>query len=67
VETLKTKMVLSQWVESDVTPRYPVGSVSSGILLVVTPGEDRVADMDTKHAEKVGSVAGRGTKENPRK
>jgi len=41
------------------------GSVSSGISSVVTPGEDRVADIDTEHVEKGGSYAARGTKGNP--
>ena len=50
--------------ESDTTPRCPVGSVSFGSLSIVTPGGDCVADMDTEHVEKVSSVVARGTKEN---
>jgi len=65
VETMTTKLVLLQRVESDATPHCPVGSVSSMISSVVTPGGDRVADMNTEHIEKVGSVAARGTKGNP--
>ena len=41
-------------------------SVSSGILSVVTPGRDRVDDMDTEHVEKNDSDAARGTKGNRR-
>ena len=48
--------------EVDATPHYLVGSVSSGIQLVVTPGEDRVADMNTEHVEKDGLDAGGGPK-----
>jgi len=54
-------------VEVDATSYCPVGSVSSEIPLVVTPGGDRVADMDTKHVEKDDSDAARRTKGNPRK
>jgi len=61
---MKTKMVLAQRVESDATPRCPVGSVSSGISSVVTTDEDQVVDMNTDHVGKVGSVAARGTKEH---
>ena len=64
---MKTKLVLSQWVESDATPRCPVGLVSSGILSVITPGGDRVVDMDIEHVEKVRSVVARGTTENLQK
>ena len=53
--------------EVDATPHCPVGSVSSKILLVVTPGGDRVANMDIEHVEKDGSVAARGTKGNLRR
>ena len=53
--------------EVDATPHCPVGSVSSGILSVVTPGGDRVANMDTEHVETDGSDAARGTKGNPRR
>ena len=53
--------------ESDATPHCPVGSVSSGISMVMTSSGDRVADMDAEQAEKVGSVAARRTNENPRK
>ena len=52
VKTMKTKLVLSQWVESDATPCCSIGSVSSGISSVLIPGGDRVADMDTEHVEK---------------
>ena len=38
VETIKTKLVLSQRVISDATPRCPVSSVLFGISLVVTLG-----------------------------
>jgi len=62
----KTKVVL-QWVKVDTTPYCPVGSVSSEIPSVVTPGGDRVANMDTEHVEKDGSDADRGTKGNPRR
>jgi len=51
-------------VEVDATPHCLVGSVSSEIPLVVTPGGDRVANMDTEHVEKDGSVAARGIKGN---
>jgi len=67
VETIKTKLVLSQLVESDATPCCPVSSLSSVISSIVTPGGDRVAVMNTEHVEKVDSVAVRGTKGNPRK
>ena len=43
---MKTKMVLSQRVESDATPRCPVGSVSSEISSVMTPGGDRVLAIE---------------------
>jgi len=66
VEIGKTKGV-SQWVESDATPHYLVGSVSSRIPSVVAPGGDRVADMDSEHVEKGGSDAAKGTKGNPRR
>ena len=64
---MKTKLVLSLRVESDAAPRYLVGSLSFGVLSVVTPRGDQVADMKTEHVEKVGSVLGRGTKRNLRK
>ena len=64
---MQIKLVLSQRVESDATPCCQVSLISSGISSVVTPGGDRVADMDIKQIEKVGSVATRGTKGNPRK
>ena len=67
VETMKTKLVLLQRVESNATPRCPIGSVSSEILSIVTQDEDRVVDMDTEDVEKVNSVAVRGTKGNSRK
>jgi len=54
-------------VESNATPYCPGGSVSSGILSVVTPGRDRVADMDIEYVEKIISVASKGTNRNPRK
>ena len=53
--------------ESNITPHCPVGSVSSGIPSVVTPGGYRVADMDTEHVEKDSSDAVRGTKGNLRR
>ena len=53
VEKMKTKSKVSQRVEVDSTPRCPVGSVSSGIPSVVTPGGDRVANMDTEQVEKI--------------
>ena len=37
------------------------------ISSVVTPSEDRVADLDTEHVEKDGSDAVGGTKGNPRR
>jgi len=49
---MKTKSEVSQQVEVDATPHCPVGSVSSGILSVVTLDGDRVADIDTEHVEK---------------
>jgi len=45
VETTKTMSEVSQRVEVDATPHYPVGSVSYEISSIVTPGEDRVTDM----------------------
>ena len=65
VETMKSKSEVSQRVKIDATQHYPVGSVSSGILSVVTPSGDRVADMETEHVEKDGSKAARETKRNP--
>ena len=62
VETIKTKSKVSQRVEVDATPHYLFSSVSSGILSTVTPGGDRVADMDTEHVEKDGSNAAREPK-----
>ena len=53
--------------ESDATPCYPVGLVSSGISSVVTPDEDRVANMDTEYVKKFGPIVARGTKRNPQK
>ena len=64
VEMRKTKVV-SQRVEVDATLYYPVGLLSYGIPSVVTPGGDRLADMDTEPVEKVDSDAVRGTKGNP--
>jgi len=64
---MKTKSEVSQRVEVDATPHYLVGSVSSEIPSVLTPGEDQVADMNTEHVEKDGSDAVRGTKRNPRR
>jgi len=61
VETMKTKSEVSQRVEIDATPHCPIGSVSSGIPSVVTPGGDLAANMDTEHVEKDGSDAARGT------
>jgi len=37
--------------ESDATPCCPVGLVSSEISSIVTPGGDRVADMDAEHVD----------------
>ena len=48
----KTKVVL-QWVKVNTTLYCPVSSVSSEIPSVVTPGGDRVANMDTEHGEKM--------------
>jgi len=62
---MKTKSEVSQWMDIDATPHCPVGSVSSGIPSVMTPGGDQVADMNAKHFEKDGLDAARGTKENP--
>ena len=59
---MKTKLKVSQRVEVDATPHCPVGSVSSGIQSVVTPGGDRVADMNIEHVEKDGLDAARGPK-----
>ena len=52
--------------EVDATPHCPVGSVSSGITSVMTPGGDRVGDMNTEHVEKDSSDIARGTEENSR-
>jgi len=60
----KTKGV-PQRVESDATPHCPVGSVLSGIPLVVTLGGDRVVDIDTEHVEKGGSDEAKEIKGNP--
>ena len=59
--------VVSQRMVVDATPHCLVDSVLSEIPSVVTPGGDRVANMDTEHVEKDGSDAARGTKENPRR
>jgi len=59
VEIIKTKSEVSQRVNVDATPHCPVSLVSSEIPSVVTPGGDRVADMDTEHVEKDGSDAAR--------
>ena len=67
VETMKIKSEVSQLVEVDAIPHYLVGSVSPGILSVMTPGRDRVADMDIEHVEKDGSDATKGTNGNPRR
>ena len=67
VETMKTKLVLSQREESNVTQHSSVGSLSSEISLIVTLGGDQVADMNTEHIEKVISVAAKepkGIREN---
>ena len=53
--------------ESDVTPHPSVGSLSSRISSIVTSSGDRVADMDTKHIEKIVLVVAKGTKRNLRK
>ena len=50
--------------EINATPHCPVSLVSSGIPSVVTPGGDRVVDMNIEHVEKDGSDAVRGTKGN---
>jgi len=67
VETMKTKLVLSQREESNATPRCLVRSISSGISSVVISGEDQVVDMNIEHVGKIVSVAARGTKGNPGK
>jgi len=67
VETMKTKLVLSHMVESDATPHFSVGSVSSEISLVVITSGDLVADINTEHIEKVVSIADRGTKRKQQK
>jgi len=64
VETMKTKLLISQRVESDATPHCPVGSISFGISPVVTPGGDHVALLDTEHVRDVVHVAARKTKLN---
>ena len=64
---MKTKLLISQWVESDVSPRCPIGSVSFGISPVVTPGGDHVTLLDTEHVENVVPIAARRAKLNPRK
>jgi len=53
VEKMKTKSEVSQRVEVDSTPYYPVGSISSEIPSVVTPGGDRVADIDMSMLKKM--------------
>jgi len=65
VETMKTKLEVSHRVEVDAASHCPVGLVSSGIPSVVTPGGDRVADMDIEYVKKNGSDAAKGTKGNP--
>ena len=67
VEKMMTKSEVSQRVKVDATSHCPVGSVSSGIPSIMTPGGDRVADMHTEHVEKGGSDAARGTKGNLRR
>ena len=67
VETMKTKLVVLQRVESDATPCCPIGSVLFGISSVVTPGGDPITDMETGHVGKVDSVAARRAEGNPRK
>ena len=62
VVTMKTKLVLSQRVKSDATPRSSISSVSSEISSFMTSGGNRVVDMNTEYVEKVGSVAARETK-----
>ena len=64
---MKTKLLVSQWVESNATPHSSIGLVSSEISSVVTPDGDRVADMDAEHVEKIISIVSRGTKRNSRK
>ena len=51
VQTMKTKFVLSQRVESDATSCCLVGSVLSEISSDMMPGGDEVADMDTEHVK----------------
>jgi len=57
---METKGV-SQWLKVVATPPSPVGLVSVGISLIVTPGGDRVAVLD------VDLIAVEGIKLNPRK
>ena len=66
VETMKTKL-LSQRVKSDATLCCPIGSVSFGTSLIVTPEGDHAALLDTEHIGEVVSVASRRAKLNPRK
>jgi len=61
------KLGVSQQVEIDATLHCPVGSVSTGIPSAVTPGGDRVADMNIEHIENDSSDAVRGTKGNLRR
>ena len=56
VETMKTKSEVSLRVEVDAALHCSVGLVSSGISSVVTSGENRVVNMDTKHVEKLAQL-----------
>jgi len=67
VDKMKIKSEVSQGVEGDATSHCPVGSISSGILSVVTLGGDRVSNMDTEHVKKDGSDAAREIKGNQRR
>jgi len=63
VERMKTKNV-SQQVEVDATPLSLVGSVPVEISPDMTPGENRVAVLDTEY---VYLIVAKKTKLNPRK
>ena len=62
VETIKTKLVLSQQAKSDTIQHCPIGLVLYGISSVMTLCENQIGDINNEHVEKVCSVAVRGPK-----
>ena len=68
VESMNTNKI-SQLVENDATPCSPVGLVSFGISLNITPGGDHVADLIAEHVEEkvVDLFAVKRTKKYPQK